>query len=190
MDLNRRQFGLTLTEVLVALVVLLILMSTALRMGQYVRTRSAIQLTESLLGVIDTALQLYYEEYRAFPPAVPEVSEAGFEAATGTSIAVDQGTVVNEYWPSAALYFILNRVPVTREILSAVSKNLVTAKDIADQPIIVVLADRNERVMLLRFVDAWGKSLWYEYAEDDAYPRVISAGPDNTFGTEDDIENK
>lgn len=186
---TRRQFGMTLTEVLVSLVVLLILISAAARLGQYVKTRSAVQLADSLLSVIDTAMQLYYEDYQAFPPQVHAASEAGFEAATGTSITVVNGAVSADYWSSAALYWMLNRSPHSRDIIAAVSSRLVSAEDAAARPIVIQLAD-GERKNLLRFVDPWGMSLRYEYVPSDHFPRLRSAGPDGQFGTEDDIENR
>lgn len=185
---NRRHFGLTLTEVLVSLVVLLILITVTARLGQYVKTRSAVQLADSLLSVIDTALQLYYEDYQEFPPQAA-ASEAGFEAATGTAITVVDGAVSADYWSSAALYFTLNRSPHSRDIIAAVSSRLISAADAAGRPIVIQLAN-GERKNLLRFVDPWGGSLWYEYLPGDHFPRLRSAGPDGQFGTEDDIENK
>jgi len=186
---NRRQFGMTLTEVLVSLVVLLILISAAARLGQYVKTRSAVQLADSLLSVIDTAMQVYYEDYQAFPPPVPAASQAGFEAATETSITLVNGAVSADDWSSAALYWMLNRSPHSRDIIAAVSSRLVTAEDATGRPIVIQLSD-GERKNLLRFIDPWGMSLRYEYASGDQFPRLRSAGPDGQFGTEDDIENK
>ena len=55
--------GFTLVELLVTLAVVLILISAVSRMGQYVRTRSSIQLTQSALAVIETALQQYYDDF-------------------------------------------------------------------------------------------------------------------------------
>jgi type II secretory pathway pseudopilin PulG len=45
----------------VALAVVLILISATVRLGSYVKTRSSIQLAQSALGVLETALQMYYE---------------------------------------------------------------------------------------------------------------------------------
>jgi type II secretory pathway pseudopilin PulG len=38
--------------------------------------------------------------------------------------------------------------------------------------------------------DPWGTILDYKYVAGDNFPRLVSAGPDKTFGTADDITNK
>ena len=62
-----RKNAFTLIEVLVTLAIIMILVGALAGTGQYLRTRSGIQLTKSTIQVIDTALEQYQEQYRAFP---------------------------------------------------------------------------------------------------------------------------
>jgi hypothetical protein len=68
-----------------------------------------------------------------------------------------------------------------------------TNKDAAGKAVVarIPAGDDNNKKDLVRFIDPWGTSLWYLYdPAADTFPKVLSAGPDKTFGTPDDIENK
>lgn len=177
-------------ELLVTLAVVVILISAAARLGGYVRTRAAVQLTESALAVIDTALEQYYADFGAFPPAV--IDQATFVAALGgTSATIATGVMPDEYaWSSAALYYFLDRQPNSRSIIGALSGSLVTNKDAAGTVLLIQIPTGSQGRDFVRFIDPWGMSLRYLYQDGDAFPRVISAGPDKIFDTPDDIENK
>jgi hypothetical protein len=41
-----------------------------------------------------------------------------------------------------------------------------------------------------RIYDVWGTVLSYEWTEGSAFPILISAGPDKTFATDDDVSNR
>ena len=214
---NRRQLGMTLAEVLITLVVLLVLISAAVRMGQYVRIRSAVQLTDSMLAVLDTALQLYYEDVGTFPfysadgngnrrpddyfwPHMRTDIESLPDSAAGSVNAVnllekDGNGVDQSFASSAALYFFLNRQTNSRSIVSALSPSLISTahpQETHQRLALTVtrLTPPPQTVTMGRFVDAWGTSLWYRYESNWAFPRVISAGPDRIFGTADDLENR
>ena len=195
MDGLRRQFGMTLVELLVALVVVLILISATARLGRYVKIRSSILLTQSALEVLNTALQLYYDDFGAFPPVV--LGRVPFGEAIGSGVSYTAGSGVlrsadwpdEADWPSAGLYYFLDRSPESRGIVEALTGSLMTNQDALETAVRVDLSPSGERKDLVRFVDPWGTSLWYWHSGGGVFPRVISAGPDKTFGTEDDIEN-
>jgi type II secretory pathway pseudopilin PulG len=64
---------MTLLEVLTVLATILILAGTVIVAGKTIRQRADENLTRSLLEVLNTALQVYYDENGAFPQvAVPE----------------------------------------------------------------------------------------------------------------------
>jgi hypothetical protein len=42
---------------------------------------------------------------------------------------------------------------------------------------------------LVRFLDAWQMPLRYYCPNDETFPVITSAGPDNTFDTSDDISS-
>lgn len=184
---------MTLVEVLVSLAVVLILVSATMRMGQYIKTRSSIQLTRSALAVIDAALQQYYDDSsRKFPPAVYSLPE--FHTALGNDkvkFSSDSGVMLPDAWPSAALFYFLDRHSNSRSIVGALSGSLITNKDATGKALVIELAAGGERRDLPRFIDPWGLSLRYTYVPAaDTFPKVTSAGPDKVFGTEDDIENQ
>jgi hypothetical protein len=42
----------------------------------------------------------------------------------------------------------------------------------------------------MKVYDPWGVVIDYRYKSGDAFPELISAGPDKTFGTPDDISSR
>ncbi len=217
MTTGRRQFGMTLVEMLMALTVVLILISSLMRLGQYVKERSSVQLTRSALAVIDTAIQQYYDDFNeTFPfstdrlPLSPNedgVSEPylithlkdDLGAAAGITVVVNATALLerdgnnNEqpFGSSAALYWFLYRAPKSRTIIDAVTPSLIAVKHPQESQQALKATVGGVVYDLPRFVDAWGLSLRYEYApKAHTFPKVTSAGPDRLFGTDDDIENK
>lgn len=182
-------------ELLVTLAVVVILISAAARLGGYVRTRAAVQLTESALAVIDTALEQYYADFGAFPPAVSNLVDFQTVLVGATvSYAADSGNLrdgpwPNEAdWPGAALYYFLDRNPNSRSIISALTSSLITNKAVNGMAVVIEID--GQRTDMVRFIDPWGTSLRYLYQAGDAFPRLVSAGPDKIFDTPDDIINK
>ena len=188
-----RRAGMTLVEVLVVMAILMILIGTALTAANTIRQRAAIDLTRSLLGVIDTALLQYHTDHTAFPPVATDLNNLQMSLyPSETTFSMLSGNAVPEFWPSQGLYHFLNRSPNSRSIIGSVSDSLVTSKDNGGQYMAVQIfstipAINGTRFDLVRFVDAWGTSLSYQYSAGDAFPTVTSAGPDKRFGTGDDI---
>jgi len=196
-------------ELLVTLAVVVILISAAARLGGYVRTRAAVQLTESALAVIDTALEQYYADFGKFPfgtDTVPAGGDGISDPYLRNHLEADLDGMVNPVLPltekdgqnadqsfasSAGLFWFLHRAPNSRSIIDALTPSLVTAKYPQTQQHLTVTVVGGVTYDLPRFVDPWGMSLRYEYApKADVFPRVISAGPDKIFDSPDDIENK
>ena len=114
--------------------------------------------TESLLVLLDSALQEYHE----FTGRFPEQTE------TDSANAVAH---------SEFLYGELSSVPDVQKILkklsnSSIENNYGTAQTAAE------------------IYDPWGTPLDYRYIVNDHFPLLVSAGPDKTFGTADDISNR
>ncbi len=197
---NRPCGGFTLAEILVTLAVVLVLISASLRLGQYVRQRGNIQLTASMLAVIDTALQQYHTDHGAFPPVVLSLSQFGSDVGSSADYAAGSGSLMDNVawpnqadWPSAGLFFFLDSTANSRSIIGALTGSVLTNNDQTNTEIVVRIpaGDNNGKKDLVRFIDTWGTSLWYLYdSVADSFPRVFSAGPDKVFGTPDDIENK
>lgn len=190
------------------LAVVLILISTTLRLGQYVKVRGQIQLTQSMLAVIDTALQQYHTDHGAFPFKTDRNNDGVSDVYDTAELAIDIGGTVNpmaifEYdgngddWPVAsnlATFWFLYRSANSRQIIDAITPSLVASNhpaypdDPTRRPVATIGSTDYD---LPRFVDAWGMSVRYQYVPTaDSFPQVISAGPDKVFGTPDDIENK
>ncbi len=81
---------------------------------------------------------------------------------------------------SAALYGQLRLTPGVNEYLENINVKLI--KNNSDVPV-------NEKPQP-QIYDPWGTLLNYRYITGNAYPKLISAGPDKKFGTADDIQNK
>ena len=109
---------------------------------------------------------------------------------------------------SEVLYFFLSKVPANKEILSRIGKKLITNISGGQAMNITIgIAPNDKRYPLYRFVDAWGTTLRYDYYYDEfppfnditkisnmkntkrSFPLIVSAGPDKTFDTADDIKN-
>ena len=208
--------GFTLVEMLVTLAVVLILISASLRLGQYIKVRGQIQLTRSMLAVIDTALQQYHTDFGAFPFVSTDANsdkmpndylvgnlESDVKSVTNaTSVGVQNGTLnepdgSNPPVPisgasSAGLWWFLNQSANSRQIVDAITPSLITTLDMTTKNrLMITITPPAIPTDLGRFVDTWGTSLWYLYdPAADSFPRVVSAGPDKVFGTPDDIQNK
>ena len=77
---------------------------------------------------------------------------------------------------SAALYGQLRLTPGTNEFLEKINETLVKNNpNAADMP---------------QIYDPWGTLLDYRYVSGNTFPKLVSAGPDKLFGTNDDIQNK
>jgi hypothetical protein len=75
------------------------------------------------------------------------------------------------------LYAELGSVPASRQILDRIDRLFVQGDLSSDDP--------------LNVYDAWGQALDYRYDPNVGnFPELISAGPDKTFDTGDDISSK
>lgn len=203
-DAVMRKNAFTLIEVLVTLAIIMILVGALAGTGQYLRTRSGIQLTQSTIQIIDAALEQYQEQYRAFPFKNRNVDSdsakadpyelAHFESdltadiTAGTLTEKDGNNQVIWNASSAALYYFLNRCGDSKAILDTLSDRMISTLDATGKQIKMVMGGVTYPVP--RFIDAWGMSLRYEYLDNYPYPKIMSAGPDKIFGTSDDLSNQ
>ena len=102
------------------------------------------------------------QEYHEFTGHFPEQSEINS---------------ANALIHSEFLYGELNSVPSAQTILEKLSDS--SAKN-----------NHGTAETTSEIYDPWGTSLDYRYIAGDNFPLLISAGPDKTFGTADDIDNK
>ena len=127
-------------------------------------------------------------------------------ALGATSVIIDNPLAHDpNYSGSEVLYFFLSKVPANKEILNRIGKKLITNIGKGGQAINITIttgiAPNDRTYPLYRFVDAWGMTLRYDYYDEwetnpatrnegkRSFPLIISAGPDKTFDTADDIKN-
>jgi type II secretory pathway pseudopilin PulG len=78
---------------------------------------------------------------------------------------------------SASLYSQLIIVPESKKVLEQFADSHIKTVEVSGSS-------------YLEFVDSWGIELDYEYITGMNFPKITSAGPDKTFGNDDDITNK
>jgi prepilin-type N-terminal cleavage/methylation domain-containing protein len=126
-------------------------------------------------------------------------------------VRISGGDHEDDYSGSEALYFFLNRVPTCRETLDkiyrpdkgGIVKPLITNKDAKGVSMSIEVGGVDGEVYpLLRVVDPWGRTLRYDYYDENdndfddrekskrTFPLVTSAGRDGIFGNSDDITNR
>jgi prepilin-type N-terminal cleavage/methylation domain-containing protein len=184
----------TLIEVLVTLAIILILAGALITAGKYLRVRAERQLTASAIEVISTALQQYYDQTNSFPPVVENetaLKTAIFGSASTLTITVSRGTHPDpvatsegrRWWRGESLFYFLDRVPQSKAILNGLSNRMLSNKDKTGVGLQVEIPDGGTTHDWVRFVDAWGSVIVYEYTAGDAFPVLTSAGPDKSFQT-------
>lgn len=206
-----RQSAFSLVEMVVVLATILILAGALLGVGRYLTVRANIDLTNSELEVIATALQQYYDDFEMFPVTVKDYNSDGtpdpydekhleydLNGTVQPDNAIDEliakvssDIPADSYAPasSSALFYFLDKNPNSRKIVEALTDSLISSKDVAGQSIQITLTATGQTIDLPRFIDAWGTSILYVYTDDTAFPILTSAGPDMTFGTPDDLTN-
>jgi prepilin-type N-terminal cleavage/methylation domain-containing protein len=197
-----RQKAFTLIEVVLTMAIILILIAAMMTGSKYLKVQAERQLTQSAIEVIVTALEQYYEQTdpKQFPPQVN--SQAELELALAKTITIigthpvpdafpltdDTGTV---YWRSETALYFLDRVPQSKAILDGLAERMLSNKDLTGTNLKLEIPAGSGMIYdWVRFVDAWGTSLDYKYGPGDSFPVITSAGPDKTFGTEDDLSSR
>ena len=211
MRCKRGQSGMSLMEVLVALAVILILISTLIGVGSFVKTRANLDLTKAMLETLSTALTKYHSDFGDFPfdtdingngiLELLEYDQAALETGLVGAVVPAPPPVLlvekdgNGNWiptaSSAALFYFLDKNPSSRTIAAAVPNSLITNKDDSGAAIqFTFTAPPNNMIDLPRYIDPWKISIRYEYLTGTAFPVLTSAGPDKVFDTPDDITSK
>lgn len=162
MSIHRNKDGLTLVEILVVVALIAILASIVVGVAGRIDNQSKENVVKSTFVLLDSALQ----EYRQFTDKFPEQPE---------------DNPANAAAHSEFLYQELNSVPDSRTILKKIDKSLLENKYGASGTITGTSVE---------IYDPWGMPMDYRYGPDENFPVMISAGPDKTFGTADDMSSK
>ena len=145
-------------EMLIVVGIIAILATMVISVASRIDTQAKEKGTESLLALLDSALQEYYEFTGRFPEQ-PEIDPA-------------DAVIHSEF-----LYGELSSIPSVQKILEKLSHSSTNNK--------YGLAETAAEIY-----DPWGTALDYRYIAEDHFPLLVSAGPDKTFGTADDISNR
>jgi prepilin-type N-terminal cleavage/methylation domain-containing protein len=162
MSIRRNKDGLTLVEILVVVALIAILATIVVGVARRIDDQSKENAIESTFVLLDSALQ----EYRQFMDKFPEQPE---------------NNPANAAAHSEFLYYELNSVPDSRTILEKIDKSSIKNK---------YGASGNPTGTSVEIYDPWGMPIDYRYNPGENFPVLISAGPDRTFGTADDMISK
>ncbi len=203
---ENRQSGFSLIEVLTAVAIIAILAGALLGLGKHLRIQAEENLTLGTMGILESALDQYYDVYQVFP-FVTKDSDLGtelgideffdqddFEAVLSDTLnknvtiqMIDSAPSPDE-WSNAGMVYFLRNYAKSRRILDTISASLITSTDDKGKPAMFRLAPAslNIETELLRIRDAWGHAIVYRYDSGDAYPLLVSPGPDGNILTEGD----
>jgi len=159
---SRHNRAVTLIEMLVVLGIIAVLAGIVVSVTLRVDSQSKENTLQNAFAVVKGALREYYEAMGGFP--LQPVRDS-------TRAVVHVESLMQQ----------LLAVPASRQVLEKLS------------PALVPVSPTGQR----RLCDPWGTVLDYVYVYDDKrseqgsdFPELISAGPDRTFGTADDISSR
>jgi type II secretory pathway pseudopilin PulG len=152
-----------------------------------------------------------------FPPDCNDYSEIQTEneitILMNLSLPADISDATSEQYDpcdsgSAVMYFFLSQVPQCRETLAGIDPSLLKNDHKNNKNYWTIDIAANRSYPWLRVVDPWGTPLRYDYCDETkvllntstgyrnakdtirSFPLITSAGPDEIFGTSDDITNR
>jgi prepilin-type N-terminal cleavage/methylation domain-containing protein len=219
--------GITLVEMLIVVAIIVILAAITVSTATWVQTRAKVDLAKSTIELLSAALEQFKDyEYQhkddktvmptieysrlKFPldcndfyaSEVQDILCKTLGLAAG-NVTISGGTYDPNYSGIAVLYFFLNRVPTSHKTLEKIDKSLITNLDKNKQQMTITIISGNTNTYpFYRIVDPWGKSLHYDYYDENKipaeqqidtainFPIITSAGPDGKFDTADDISSK
>ena len=211
---GKHKTGLTLVEIMTVVAIVAILVSMVIGVVTRIDSQAKEQLTEGTIAIVTAALEQFADyEYQYSTNSTYDTLGFGFpvdcnlqpdlQIALADALGASSVTIVpidnhlDEYSESEALYFFLNRVPQSRQILNKIDNSLITNRDDYgyEMKISVDIGDVVRDYPLLRIIDPWGRTLRYSYYDRfmdvfRTFPVITSAGPDGFFNTLDDISNR
>ena len=157
---QKHKYGLSLIEILMAIIIIAMLATMVITVATNVDNQSKEEATKAVFSLLEAALQ----EYKEFKSVFPEQTVKDF-----TDVAVH-----SEY-----LYGELYSIPNSQRILEKINASLI--KHNVDTGLIPPIPE---------IYDPWGTVIDYRYTIGDTFPELVSAGPDRLFGNADDISSK
>lgn len=165
MKRKANKYGLTLVEILVAVVIMALLVAGLYSVSHYLETQAKIKLTKSTIELLCSALERYHDFYGRFPDPNADIEYP--DSCNGIE----------------RLYYKLTLAPDARKVLNQINSSLIKNAD-ADIDVFPKIYPE--------IVDAWSRNFKYEYSKTnkDNFPVITSAGPDGKFNDDDDISSR
>jgi prepilin-type N-terminal cleavage/methylation domain-containing protein len=164
MKTRKYKHGLSLVEMLIVVAVIALLATMVIGVASRIDNQSKEKGLKSTFALLEGAL----EEYKEFQGDFPVPPAGNFNSVA------ERAAAYSEY-----LYGELYSIPSSRKILEKISDSLIQHK-----------VDSGAVPPVPEIYDPWETALDYRYVADENFPELVSAGPDKTFGTADDITNR
>ncbi len=185
MKTYKNKIGVTLTEMLVVVAVIVVLASLVITAATRIRNQSNEQLAENTFATLTAAMQQFRDfgyrynnsDYSDFDfpldcngfsqDDIKTTLEAAFGLLPPATVSITDlagSTAFNhklEYSGCEVLYFFLGKVPQSRKTLDKIDRSLVTDEDDNGNRMKVTIDGRP--YPLLRVIDPWGTTLHYDY---------------------------
>jgi prepilin-type N-terminal cleavage/methylation domain-containing protein len=189
MKRKQNKYGLTLVEIMVAIVIMAILAAGLYSVGNYLEKQSKTELTKSTIEILSAALEQYHDFNDSFPfVADTSYGEPNILSDIGGA-AVSPADYNDIYASSEASYYFLNRIPASKKIIDSINRSLLTNKDYKSTEYFILIGTVN--YPLIHIVDPWKCPFRYTYKQGDNFPVITSAGPDKDFNkTADNISSR
>ena len=209
--------GFTLVEMVVVIAIVAVLATMVVGIAAHIDSKKDQKRARRTIVLLSTALGQFHDydfnykdsDYTAFGfpldcNGFDEIQIAGaLEAALGVGDVAISGAHDPNYSSNEVMYLLLSMVPASRKTLDKIDRKLITNLGFDRQPMEITIGSGEDakRHSLLRVIDPWGTTLWYDYYNEQgslteqikskrSFPLVTSAGPDKKFGTDDDITNR
>jgi prepilin-type N-terminal cleavage/methylation domain-containing protein len=155
--------GVTLVEMLVVLAIIAVLVTMVYKATSGLGNQSQKRRQRKAFVVLDSALHEYYEAKGRFPVSKPVAADSGDSEWRRDNVEI--------------LYEELYAVPSARALLLKLAPKQLDPWQGAQNAVHLIY-------------DVWGTELSYEWIKDNAFPILISAGPDKLFFSVDDVSNR
>jgi prepilin-type N-terminal cleavage/methylation domain-containing protein len=210
--MKRENKAFTLAEMLIVTAVMVIIAAVLIPVSLRMRLQFAQRQDESLVARVSEAIEEYRREKGEFPYrsatdlsdriqpfTAVEVRDLLMDCIAGPSADMNQWSWVNhpaeadagfsQIATSELLYFLLSRCDESAMAIRRLPEKQLTAVYPGSEQERVIVSYNGTEYLLTRFVDSNGIALRYYYKTQWSFPRVVAAGIDREFDTEDDITN-
>jgi prepilin-type N-terminal cleavage/methylation domain-containing protein len=155
--------GVTLVEMLVVLTIITVLVTMVYKATSGLGNKSLKRKQKQAFVILDSALHEYYEVKGRFPLSNPQAADSSDGEWRRDNVEL--------------LYEELYAVPSARALLLKLAPKQLDPWQGAENAVHLIY-------------DVWGTELSYEWIKDNAFPILLSAGPDREFASADDVSNR